>query len=90
MSTDNSRSPKKGITVLFWTGIVLALMGIASTWVAETFMADNLQGQKGVLIFYRTFGPFLPKRQAAIRRANEAAVGRRSHTPRPEGAFDEL
>lgn len=58
MNADNSHSPRKGFAVLFWTGIVLALMGIASIWAAETFMADNPQGQKGVLIFYRTFGPF--------------------------------
>lgn len=50
--------PKKGISVLFWTGIVLAAAGIASICAAEAFMADNPQGQQGVLAFYRAFGPF--------------------------------
>ena len=58
LNLSQSHPPQKGIAVLFWTGIVLAIAGIVSIWAAETFMADNPQGQKGVLVFYRAFGPF--------------------------------
>jgi hypothetical protein len=49
----NTQGPAR---VLLWVGLAMCAMCLAAIGVAETFMPENLAGQKGVITFYRWFG----------------------------------
>lgn len=50
---------RKHAWALFGVGVMLAVLCVASIGVAEAFMPDNVHGRRGVLTFYRSFGPGL-------------------------------
>lgn len=44
---------------MFWIGVTMAVVCLASIGTAEALMPDNPDGRSGVLAFYRGFGPGL-------------------------------
>ncbi|MBN2294186.1 MAG: hypothetical protein JXM70_17295 [Pirellulales bacterium] len=51
--------PKKALYVFLGVGLLMVTIGIGSICTAEMLMPDNAAGQRGVLIFYRSFCPFV-------------------------------
>lgn len=50
--------PSPGLSIIFWTGITIVVLCLASIIVAEWFMPENAAGRQGVITFYRVFGTF--------------------------------
>ena len=57
--TSLTPASKTHARVLLGVAVVMCALCITAIIVAEIFMPDNAAGQKGVLAFYRAFGPFL-------------------------------
>ena len=54
-----THAPSRGTLLgLFGVGVAMVLLGVGAIATAETFMPDNDGGRKGLLAFYRAFGPF--------------------------------
>jgi hypothetical protein len=43
--------------VLFWISVGVCAVCLSVIGVAEAFMPENYHGQKGVITYYRVFGP---------------------------------
>lgn len=52
---DVPRAPR----ALFWVGLAMCVMCLAAIGAAETFMPENLAGQRAVVTMYRWFGASL-------------------------------